>query len=371
MLDGNTVGRWERGATSPNPHHTELLCELYGKSPTELELVPGTMDEVDRRQFLTSLGALGGLTLLGQDLAPASTGQQHLDELEEVTQRFGSWYWRFAPGTLAPLLREHQRRLLTSIDGAAAGGGRQLGSLAAQTTVLHGLTNHRQGDHDGARERFLAAARVAQLVGDRSSETMALIAHRALLTGPSPIQRRERDVAYQLLQLAERTAGPSAPAPLRTWLHCSQAEEAGALGLDSTAHRHLEQAEHSLAQITQSQLSGFYDHWDLTRLEGWRASTMLALGRGAEAAEVLMPVVERTPPELTGPRTAVVADLAASLAQAGELHEACRLLSEAVVITRKGDDQEGMARTLWVRREHLERWASEPAVRKLDQILVS
>lgn len=36
--DLKTVGRWERGATSPGPYLTQKLCQLYEKSPAELGL---------------------------------------------------------------------------------------------------------------------------------------------------------------------------------------------------------------------------------------------------------------------------------------------------------------------------------------------
>jgi tetratricopeptide (TPR) repeat protein/transcriptional regulator with XRE-family HTH domain len=38
------VGRWERGVTYPGPHFRQKLCEVFGKSPQELGLVPGDLD---------------------------------------------------------------------------------------------------------------------------------------------------------------------------------------------------------------------------------------------------------------------------------------------------------------------------------------
>lgn len=39
LPDPQTVGRWERGVTFPQPHYRRSLCELYGKSAAELGLV--------------------------------------------------------------------------------------------------------------------------------------------------------------------------------------------------------------------------------------------------------------------------------------------------------------------------------------------
>jgi Predicted ATPase len=39
LPDPQTVGRWERGMTFPQPHYRQRLCELYGKSAAELGLM--------------------------------------------------------------------------------------------------------------------------------------------------------------------------------------------------------------------------------------------------------------------------------------------------------------------------------------------
>ncbi|HLW00661.1 MAG TPA: helix-turn-helix transcriptional regulator [Ktedonobacterales bacterium] len=39
--DPKTVGRWERGLTSPSPYLCQQLCQLYGKTPQELGLRAG------------------------------------------------------------------------------------------------------------------------------------------------------------------------------------------------------------------------------------------------------------------------------------------------------------------------------------------
>jgi hypothetical protein len=328
------------------------------------------MENVKRRQFLSSLTAAGGLMLLGQDLV-SDPEVPRLEELEEVTRQFGSWYWRLSPGSLLPLLREHHNRLLTAMERAPSNMSRKLGALAAQTTVVYGLATYRQGDFASARERFLAGARVAQLVGDRSSEAMALIAHRAVLGGSAPLDHGHHEAAYQLLTLAETTAGRAAPPLLRTWLYSSRAEEAGTLRRDADALKDIDRAEGALAQAEPQDLVGFFDHWDQLRLEGWRASVLLALERHADASGVLEPVVAGTPPELPGPRAAILSDLAAAVANTGELERSCALLEEALIVARTAGIHDGLSRVRWVRRTHLERWADAPAVQRLDQVLNS
>ncbi len=369
-VEGNAVGRWERGRTRPSPFYTAYLCELYQRTAEELDLVPEMMDDVRRRQFLGGLTALGGLMLVGQPVL-SDPERPRIEELEQITDQFGSWYWRLSPAALLPLLREHQNRLLAAVGGAVGTSGRALGALTARTTVVYGLATYRKGDFPSARERFLAAARLGELTGDRNSEAMALIAHRAVLGGPSPLDHGDHDAAHQLLSVAEKTAGRSAPPLLRTWLYCSRAEEAAVLGREGDALLDIERAETALAKAGPGDLTGFFDHWDSLRLEGWRASVLLALNRPADASRVLEPVAVGTPAELPGPRAAVLADLASALAQTAEVERSCALLEEALSTAQAAGVQDGISRVRHVRREHLERWADSSSVQRLDQALAS
>lgn len=369
-VEGNAIGRWERGRTQPSPFYAAYLCELYQRTAEELDLVPEMMDDVRRRQFLGGLTALGGLVLAGQPLI-SDPERPRIEELEQITDQFGSWYWRLSPGALLPLLREHQSRLLAQVGGAIESSDRALGALSARTTVIYGLATYRKGDFHSARERFLAAARLGELTGDRTSEAMALIAHRAVLGGPAPLDHGDHHAAHQLLGLAEKTAGRSAPRLLRTWLYCSRAEEAAVLGRAADALLDIERAETALARAGPGDLTGFFDHWDSLRLEGWRASVLLALNRPADASRVLEPVALGTPPDLPGPRAAVLADLASALAQTAEVERSCVLLEQAFSTARAAGVQDGISRVRHVRREHLQGWADSSAVQRLDQLIAS
>jgi hypothetical protein len=200
---------------------------------------------------------------------------------------------------------------------------------------------------------------------------MALIAHRAVLGSPAPLDHGDHAAAHQLLSVAEKTAGRSAPPLLRTWLYCSRAEEAAVLGREGDALLDIERAETALAKAGPGDLTGFFDHWDSLRLEGWRASVLLALHRPADASRVLEPVAVGTPAELPGPRAAVLADLASALAQTAEVERSCALLEEALSTAQAAGVHDGISRVRHVRREHLERWADSSSVQRLDQALAS
>lgn len=363
-----TLKRWESGTQKPYPAQRRHLCEVLGVSPDELRFqADEDEEEMKRRQFLSGLAATGGLLWLGQDPLEPPT----LQDFEEINRQYGSWFWRLSPGAIQPLLREQQRRLLEAMTRAGSSKLRApLGSLAAQTTVMYGLTSIRQADPTVSEERFLAAARLAQLAGDRDAEVMAMIAQRTLHIGPSPVEPRPHDGGYQILEEAARVISPIAPATLRTWLNCCLAEDAGALGREMAAMRHLEDAERSFTQISPEQLVGYYDHWDAIRLEGWRASTLLALGQPAKAAPILEVVAAQTPPELIGPRSAVVTDRGDAYGHAGEVELACSILGEAWDTAQRGGDKEMMTRTRRV-QQRLAARTDSPALGQLAQLMAS
>jgi transcriptional regulator with XRE-family HTH domain len=64
-VSGSTFGKWERGVQQPRGVHRELLCVLYDATAEELGLyqpagVEGTLEDMQRRAFLQSLGAVTG-----------------------------------------------------------------------------------------------------------------------------------------------------------------------------------------------------------------------------------------------------------------------------------------------------------------------
>src|SRR5579862_3033781 len=55
--DPKTVGRWERGLTSPGPYLCQQLCQLYGKTPLELGLRPNDQAEGQAATAISTLVA--------------------------------------------------------------------------------------------------------------------------------------------------------------------------------------------------------------------------------------------------------------------------------------------------------------------------
>jgi transcriptional regulator with XRE-family HTH domain len=91
LADPKTVGRWERGVSSPNRHFQQRLCELFGKTPKELGLSQQTSDE-QREKELTPPSALQSAHsffptgFLYDPATPSFTTFRHLIERDSVLQ---------------------------------------------------------------------------------------------------------------------------------------------------------------------------------------------------------------------------------------------------------------------------------------------
>lgn len=365
-----TVRRWEAGDRQPWPVHAQLLCRVFDATPAELGLVK-------RREFL-KLGAATGLALmvdgpgvLSRLLVPGvpSGPRQQVDQLAQVTDQLGSWYWRMAPSTILPLASSHQANLLNQLRAGPHGHDRGLLVLAAQSSVVMALASYRQGDHAEARRHVDLAAHLARQADDGPALALALTTARALVTSVgSGGARASADEAIHILDAAERAAGPDALPLLRVWLLCSRAEEMATLSRDHEMLRDLDRADAIFANSGPAP-TGFFDHWDQDRVDGWRASALLLLGRHSEAARILDRVSRATPVTLPGPWSAVVADQGAAHSLAGEPERGAQLLMEAFGVAQRSGVDDSIARVLRIRRRYLARYGELPAVRQLDDLL--
>jgi hypothetical protein len=242
--------------------------------------------------------------------------------------------------------------------------------LAAQTGLVAGQIAYRQDDRWTARHLLDNAERVAREIDDGPALACIWTADRQLVSSAAAGGGGGRGgaQAITLLNMAEKAAGPGAPPLVRVWLLCSRAEEAASLGLEVPALRDLERATAAFATVSRPEL-GFFDHWDEARLDGWRATVLLRLSRPREASEILEQVVSATPSHLPGPRAAVVADLGAALASAGEPERAALLLKEALQTARQGGAGDGVARVARVRSNQLASYSRLPALKDLDAAL--
>ncbi len=204
-------------------------------------------------------------------------------------------------------------------------------ALASQSAALLGLLAHRLQKRPESVMYLSVAVELAVEAQSRSLRGHALVVLRAVYSpvtanGPSADAQK----ALRLLDEAEDVAGPTAPPLLRTWLHACRAEDHAVLGHEEEAQRDLDVADSALAEAPQHP-GGFFDHWDGTRLAGFRGNCAVLLRKPEDAIPILEAVVRNTSPDLVGPYAAVQADLAAAYSQRDELERASALLDDVLV----------------------------------------
>lgn len=403
-VDRQAVSRWERGTHRPRAHYVRLLSILYQASPLDLGLVDQVEEQASvvhephaamassatilepigrsgvveddvvadltRRSMLQVLAA-GGAALV-VDLPDVAHGVANaswaLDEQEFITAQHGSAFWRISVASFLEYVADHQKRLQRRLGSAHGVAARRLMVMLSQSAVFASLAAHRRRDYGIADEHSKLAHRLAVAAGDTHSEAMVLAARRPLVSTTGEGGRERARESLALSEAALERAGEQADPLLLTWLHCSRSQDAAALGHEREALHSIEEAERFFAVAGQPG-TGFFDHWDLNRIQGWRASSLLFLDRPGEAVRTLEAVARSTPHELPAPRAAVLADLGEARAIAGEPEGAIEDLLSALSTARGASIQTTVHRIRRARSQHLPDRKTLLAVEELDEAL--
>ena len=130
-VDGKSFSRWERGVTKPSPYYAPLLCELYGWSAAELDLVQPKAATV------------------GLELAD----EPELEDLEEAVQRLRRSYSTTPPQELERRLEERLRqfRSLAAREQAAFASGAMAALRLPRETIEHAVEVVRQNENPRTR----------------------------------------------------------------------------------------------------------------------------------------------------------------------------------------------------------------------------
>lgn len=328
------------------------------------------MADLTRRSMLQALAA-GGAALL-VDLPDVAHGVSNaswaLDEQEFITAQHGSAFWRISAASFLEYVADHHKRLQRRLESAHGAAARRLMVMLSQSAVFASLAAQRRRDYGIAAEHAKLAHRLAVAAGDAHSEAMVLAARRPLVSTTGEGGREQARESLALSEAALERAGGQADPLLLTWLHCSRSQDAAALGNEPEALRSVEEAERFLAAATKP-CTGFFDHWDLNRIQGWRASSLLFLDRPGEAVRTLEAVARSTPHELPAPRAAVLADLGEARAIAGEPEGAIEDLLSALSTARAASLETTVQRIRRARSQHLPDRKTLPAVGELDEAL--
>src|SRR5437588_5978158 len=333
------------------------------------------VNRVNRREFINDMLAVVTLGMLHPDRLPADLGapvavdRRLLEDLGAMAHDYGAMSWGISPAALWPTMYGHATMTRYIHDSASAASRREAAALASQSAALLGLLAHRLHKRPESVMYLSVAVELAVEAQSRSLHGHALVALRAAyspVTANGPSADPQKALGH--LDEAEDVAGPAAPLLLRTWLHACRAEDHAVLGHAEEAQRDLDVAESALAQASHHP-GGFFDHWDVTRLAGFRGNCAVLLREPEDAIPVLEAVVQNTSPDLVGPYAAVQADLAAAYSQRDEVERACALLDDVLVTAHTARMPEQAARVQRIRSVYLSHRAGTAAVRQLDDHL--
>jgi hypothetical protein len=380
-VDGKAFGRWEEGRTRP-VFYAPLLCELYGKTAEELNLVEADdiMQGVKRRQFLAraSRGAMGlaagqvDLTRMARVLHHSlQVDHRLLEDLAAMTQTYGRQVHTFTPGGLLPFVRFHLADLMALLSRSQPiSVQRHLGMLASETAVIAGYLSYRLHNYGDAETYFGSTDLLAREAGDETLRAFGLIARSALYS-PVPHGGVGGDprTALALLDAAQSAAGSAASPLLLTWLYARRVEDYASCDEGDASDRSLEQAERSFSRVAGRD-QGFFHNWTPGRLTGYRGSAAVLLRRSVEAVAIVDAPLKEAPPSMASERSFLLIIQAAAYADQGQVEHSCTLLSEAFALAKDAGLVERVRRIKGTRRNHLDRWALTSAVRRLDEELV-
>jgi hypothetical protein len=176
-VDGKAVGRWEEGRTRP-VFYAPLLCELYGKTAEELDLVKTAeiIDPMKRRSFLrgAGVGALGvvsgqlDISLLDAALDfPAEIDRRRLQDLETLVRGDACQIHTLSPRSLLPSVRFRLGHLYGVLNQPQfPGTRRRLQATTGQAAAIAGKLSFALGNLGDAQIYYRDAEGLARESGD-------------------------------------------------------------------------------------------------------------------------------------------------------------------------------------------------------------
>jgi transcriptional regulator with XRE-family HTH domain len=324
--------------------------------------------DVKRREFNRRLAAIlpasTGLPIaldLERLVAHVALDRALVEGCEALADAHASLRLTLPPGELLPMVETHLLSLHRRLAEAAGPPvlRRRLLSIAGMTSVLAAWTCYRLDRRRDARTYLDRAELLAREIDDTDVEVLVLML-RADLASAIPNGGLEGSplVAKRLLDAALMLASGPARAPLLL----RRAEEHAFSGRERESRADIEDAEH--AAEAPGRPLGLNEAAPIAPYLG---NCLQMLGRPAEAIEVI-PLMSTDLPIQLAIQPIM---LAACQAQLVNMDGAVELLSRALDVIEEHGLLDRARRVAGVRRIHLARWGSEPAVQMIDERLAS
>jgi hypothetical protein len=378
-VDGNAFYRWEERGSGPGPFYARYICQLYGRSPENLGLVPpgpateppGTLSAVERREFLWLLGGVGiGGAVGGGDpeswerLEHALKRGGPLDE--ELVQSLEKQTWALhrleetVPARqVFTRLEIHLDRLTELLQRPGSQGlRRRLMSAAGDSAALGAWVAWDMADSASATRLYTVATTAAREADDPALR--ACILGYASYAAPSPATARV--LLRQARAFLDRAALPAAFA----WIAGREAEEAAAQGDVRQAQRSLEQAQVTYETASPADERPWTTFMDQPRMQGFAISTYARLGDTDSALKGCEALLEA--PSSGKKQSLLFADVAGIHLKQGRLEPGLHLAERSLDVVVEMQTTVGLER-LRELRPKLRSWLHEPAARDLDERL--
>lgn len=376
QADDSLVYRWERGEVNPGTRYRRMLAQVCADQLA-------TMDAENRRAFLQRLIGFAGGGLLSRNLVADPvrlvTASDYsridvalLEELEVQGSCFDALFFATQPANLLPAVQDYFKDVQRVL--AACPSNHLLTSvlhIAARAATLCGHLAFRAGMRREATICMSLAQEYAEEIDDRWLRAHTLLALRALCSGVGGSRHASPTRALMLTEEAASLLGADAPPLLRAEVLACRAEDLAMNGEESACLRSLDEADRSMAQVSSSSQpgGGLSRYMRGYRVDNWRASSAIVMGRSADAIPILELLVASTDPRKALPYTGALTDLGAAHALQGEMERSCDILRTVLEISSAHGLPQRLHRVTRTRDKYLARWSDARPVRELDDRL--
>lgn len=306
-VDRTTVGRWERGDTTPQPQlrpkAAELLqVDLAGLDALVIPLPAGSesstgslsgdqpglesIDDMIRRDFLRAIAvtsALVGLPVQGVEALTEGAQRGGTPDFLQMNDHLWQVYLRArTKGAVRPIVRDQLATLNSSMSSSAA----ELQGLCRAAGDLFQLAGELA--FDGDRYTDAAASYTLAAIASREAGSFDLWACALVRHAYVELYQHRYQQAARTLSGAEQVArrGDSSLST-RHWVACVQAEAYAGLGEMAACERALDTAE-LVAELDGPGHNGGWLRFDGSRLAEERGARYVQLGHLDQAENVLV-----------------------------------------------------------------------------------
>jgi transcriptional regulator with XRE-family HTH domain len=357
-VDRTTVGRWERGDTTPQPQLRPkaaklLQVDLAGLDALVIPLQAGSerptgslsgdhlglesIDDMIRRDFLRAIAvtsALVGLPVQGAEALTDVAQRGRIPDFLQMNDHLWQVYLRArTKGSVSPIVRDQLSTLNSSMDSGSNTELRELCGVAGDLFQLAGELAFDGDRYADAAASYTLAAIASREAGAFDLWACALVRHAYV----ELYQHRYRKAARTLSGAEHVARRGDSSLSTRHWVACVQAEAYAGLGETTACERALDNAER-VAELDGPSHNGGWLRFDGSRLAEERGARYVQLGHLDRAENVLVGALAQgalAPGQSFRRRAAVLTDLAAIGAKRRDPDQVVTYGREALQLARE------------------------------------